>query len=70
VVCRIPDEMAEKSCEVLGELVGRSTNVADNGSQRNPLFMYLQKSIQSWGSGASRTQLFACIFCESGFFKQ
>jgi hypothetical protein len=51
-------------------MVGRSANVADSGSQRNPLFMYLRKSIQSWGSGAGRMQLFTYIFCESGFFKQ
>ena len=37
MVCRIPDEMAEKSCQVLGELVGRSNTVTNNGSQRDPL---------------------------------
>jgi len=45
MVCRIPDELAEKSCQVLGELVGRSANVANSGSQRDPLFMYLGNSI-------------------------
>jgi hypothetical protein len=70
VVCLISGELAEKSCSVFGELVGRSINVVDNGSQRSPFFMYLRKSIQSWGSGSSRTQLFAYIFCENGFFKQ
>jgi hypothetical protein len=37
--------MAENSCEILADLVDRSTNVADNESQRNPLFMYLGKFI-------------------------
>jgi hypothetical protein len=45
-------------------LVGRNANVVDNASQRNPLFKYLRKSIQSWGFGSDRTQLFAYIFCE------
>jgi hypothetical protein len=45
VVCRIPNEMAEKSCQVLGELVGRSDTVTNNGSQRDPLSKDLGKSI-------------------------
>jgi hypothetical protein len=40
MVCRIPGELAEKSCLVLGELVGGSTNVTDE-TQWEPLFKYL-----------------------------
>ena len=58
MVCRIPSEMFENSCQLLGELVGRSASIAENRSQRNNLFMYLWKSIQSWGYEADRTQLF------------
>jgi hypothetical protein len=36
MVCRIPEELAEISCQVRGELVGMSVNVAINGFQRNP----------------------------------
>jgi hypothetical protein len=36
MVCGIPCELAENSCQVLGKLVGRSANVVDNESQRNP----------------------------------
>ena len=43
MVCRIPDVMAEKSCQVLGELVGRSNTVTNNGSQRDPLSKDLDK---------------------------
>jgi len=45
MVCRISDELAEKSCQVLGVLVGRSASVANSGSQRDPLFTYLGKSL-------------------------
>jgi hypothetical protein len=44
-VCRIPNKMAEQSCQVLGELVGRRDTVTNNGSQRDPLSMDLGKSI-------------------------
>jgi hypothetical protein len=37
--------MAEKSSQVLGELVGRSNNVNNNGSQRDPISKDLGKSI-------------------------
>jgi len=63
MVCRIRDELAEKSCQVLGGLLGRSASVANSGSQRDPFFMYVGESIQSRGCGAGRTQLFANIFC-------
>jgi hypothetical protein len=36
MVCQIPRELAEKSCQVLGEMVGGSDNVTDNGSQWDP----------------------------------
>jgi len=61
MVCQIPSELAEKSCQVLGELVGRSANVADSGPQRNSLFMYLQKSIQFWGVW-SQPDAVVCIY--------
>jgi hypothetical protein len=32
MVCQIPSELAEKSYQVLGELVGGSANITDNGS--------------------------------------
>jgi hypothetical protein len=41
MVCQILGELAEKSCQVLRELVGGSANVTDNGSQWDVLFMYL-----------------------------
>jgi hypothetical protein len=63
MVCRIPGELAEKSCQVLGELVGGSTNVTDNEPQWDTLFKYLGKSIQSQRSRAGRMQLFGNIFC-------
>jgi len=44
VVCRITDELAE-SCQVLGDLVGRSASLPNSGSQRDPLFMDLGKSL-------------------------
>ena len=43
MVCRIPIEMAEKFCQVLGQLVGRSNTVTNSGSQRNPLSKDLNK---------------------------
>ena len=45
MVCRIQDQMFEQSCQVLGELVGRSANAANSGSQRDPLFVYIGMSI-------------------------
>lgn len=36
MVYRISDELAEKPCQVLGELVGRSANVVNSGSRREP----------------------------------
>jgi len=38
-------KMFEQSCQVLRELIGRSANVANSGSQRDPFFMYLRKSM-------------------------
>jgi hypothetical protein len=49
MVCQIPGELAEKSCQVLGELVGGSANVTDNGSQSDPLFVNLGKFITLGG---------------------
>jgi len=67
MVCSIPNEMAEKSCQVLEKLVGRSNTVTNNGSQKEPLSKDLRKSIWFRGSAASWTQLFKYIFCECGF---
>jgi len=51
MVCRIPGELVEKSCQVLGELAGRIANVADNGSQKKPplyLFSEVHKFLGVW----------------------
>jgi hypothetical protein len=46
VVYRITDdELAEQSCQVLGELVGRSASLSNSGSQSDPLFVDLGKSL-------------------------
>jgi hypothetical protein len=39
--------MFEQSCPVLGELVDKNASVANSGSQKDPLFMYLGKSTYS-----------------------
>jgi hypothetical protein len=49
MVCQIPGELAEKSCQILGELIGGSTNVTDSGSQWDPLFVNLGKFIRLGG---------------------
>jgi hypothetical protein len=49
MVCQIPGELAEKSCQVLGELIGGSANVTDNGSQWDPVFVNLGKFIRLGG---------------------
>jgi hypothetical protein len=49
MVCQIPSELAEKSCQVLGELVGGSANVTDNGCWWDPLFVNLGKFISLGG---------------------
>jgi hypothetical protein len=45
MVHRITDELAEQSCQVTGDLVGRCASLPNSGSQRDPLFMDLGKSL-------------------------
>jgi len=44
MVCRIPNEMGGKSCQVLGKLVHGSDTVTNTGSLRDPLSKNLGKS--------------------------
>jgi hypothetical protein len=59
MVCCFPSELAYKSFQVLGELVGRSTNVANNGPWRYPLFTPL------YSLGGLKSVGHSCLFISS-----
>jgi hypothetical protein len=49
MVCQIPGELAEKPCQVLGELVGGSASLTDSVSQWDPIFVDLGEFISLGG---------------------
>ena len=55
MVFRVSGDLGEESCQVLGEVVCRCSDVVNYRPQRDSLFMYLRQAIQSWGPGAGRT---------------
>jgi hypothetical protein len=49
MVCQIPVQVAEKTCQILGELIDGSANVTGSWSQWDPLFVNLGKFIRLGG---------------------